>query len=215
MNEQKYVKKVVNNVKCGHKQRKKISSQLLAEIRSEVEAGRSLEDVLDSMGNAKEAVAEFNDNLSSEDIRKYKKERLIKILLIIAACIAILCVAVYCIMPKAKPLEKSDVFDKATVEQQISQVIELLNEEDYAMLRNLSTDKVKPSMTSDVIESAKKNICEDWGEFLNIGTIYASEIKQSGNYYAVGQVSVSYENVSVTYTITFDKDMRIAGLFMK
>lgn len=33
--------------------------------------------------------------------------------------------------------------------------------------------------------------------------------------YVVGQVTVNYENTNVTYTITFDEDLKLAGLYMK
>ena len=42
-----------------------------------------------------------------------------------------------------------------------------------------------------------------------------SEIRQRGQRYAVVQVAVMYENVEVTYTITFDENMKLAGLYMK
>ena len=42
-----------------------------------------------------------------------------------------------------------------------------------------------------------------------------SEIRQNGQRYVVVQVAVTYENVNVTYTITFDENMKLAGLYMK
>ncbi len=41
------------------------------------------------------------------------------------------------------------------------------------------------------------------------------EVLQRGKYFAVCQVTVTYENTSVTYTISFDESMKIAGLYMK
>ena len=50
---------------------------------------------------------------------------------------------------------------------------------------------------------------------MSFGTMYQAEIKQMGTTCIMTQVNVSYENVSVTYTITLDKDLRLMGLYMK
>ena len=42
-----------------------------------------------------------------------------------------------------------------------------------------------------------------------------AEITQMNRHFAVCQVNVSYENVSVVYTITFDENMNVAGLYFK
>ena len=42
-----------------------------------------------------------------------------------------------------------------------------------------------------------------------------AEVKQKGQLFAVTEMSVSYENTAVTYRISFDKDMRLAGLYLR
>ena len=42
-----------------------------------------------------------------------------------------------------------------------------------------------------------------------------AETKQKGNLYAVTQTTVEYENATVTYTISFDRNLKVAGLYMK
>ncbi len=44
---------------------------------------------------------------------------------------------------------------------------------------------------------------------------YISEVSQINQHYVIGQVTAAYENVSITYTITLDEDMKWAGLYMK
>ena len=41
------------------------------------------------------------------------------------------------------------------------------------------------------------------------------EIKQMGKRMVTSQVTVAYENLSATYTITLDRDLKLAGLYMK
>ncbi|MCF2641866.1 MAG: DUF3887 domain-containing protein [Lachnospiraceae bacterium] len=66
-----------------------------------------------------------------------------------------------------------------------------------------------------MIEDARRQVGSDWGEIQSFGDFYMSEIRQRGQRYAVVQVAVMYENVEVTYTITFDENMKLAGLYMK
>ena len=66
-----------------------------------------------------------------------------------------------------------------------------------------------------MIEDARGQVGSDWGEVQSFGNFYMSEIRQNGQRYAAVQVAVTYENVNVIYTITFDENMKLAGLYMK
>ena len=65
------------------------------------------------------------------------------------------------------------------------------------------------------MEEAKKTIGDDWGTFRNFGKTYMTEIRQNGQSFAMVQMNASYDNVSVTYTLTFDVEMKLAGIYMK
>lgn len=106
-------------------------------------------------------------------------------------------------------------FQKAVVEEQIETLITALNEEDYAYAQSISTEKLKPYMEKEEYEKAKTQVSDDWGDFVSMGTIYTGKATQKGKVYAVGQVAVSYENVAVTYNITFNDSMQLAGFFFK
>lgn len=41
------------------------------------------------------------------------------------------------------------------------------------------------------------------------------EMAQGNQHFAVGEVTVAYENVSVTYRLTYDEDMLLAGLYVR
>ena len=60
-----------------------------------------------------------------------------------------------------------------------------------------------------IIPEGKASISNDFGKFISYGKIYTAEQKQLGVTYAVVQMNLSYENVSVTYTISFDEDMKL------
>ena len=50
---------------------------------------------------------------------------------------------------------------------------------------------------------------------VSYGKIYSVESSQLGKTYAVVQMSVAYKNVSATYTLSFDEDMKLAGMYIK
>lgn len=108
-----------------------------------------------------------------------------------------------------------DTFQKAVVEEEIQTLIKALDEEDYDYAQSIATDKLKPYMEKEQYEKAKAQVSDDWGDFVSMGTIYTGKATQKGKEYAVGQVAVSYENVAVTYNITFDDSMQLAGFFFK
>lgn len=101
------------------------------------------------------------------------------------------------------------------VEEQVKQVITELDSNDFETLRAGVTEAVQNVLSLKIMEDVRAKIGDDWGEFRSFGNIYMSEIRQRGQLYAAAQTTASYENVSVTYTILFDEDMKLAGLYMK
>ena len=76
-------------------------------------------------------------------------------------------------------------------------------------------DQLKSVLTKTTMDSVKEDLSTDWGERTALGSIYSQEVTQKGRHYVICQVNASYENVSVTYTITFDEHMKLAGLYLK
>lgn len=58
-------------------------------------------------------------------------------------------------------------------------------------------------------------LSSDWGNFQSFGNYYMADVKQMGRQLGIIQMNASYENTSVTYTISFDKEMKLAGLYIK
>ena len=55
----------------------------------------------------------------------------------------------------------------------------------------------------------------DWGEPISMGNMYMAEIRERNRVYATAQVTVSYENVNVTYTISFNRQMELYGFYVR
>lgn len=113
-----------------------------------------------------------------------------------------------------------DIEDEAShsdiLEERTKEIICLIENRDYNTLADTyATEEMKQYLTDEYMDSARNAISEDWGEYQFTGTIYTQEIRENGVDYTVAQVVATYENVSVTYTITFDSEFMLAGLYMK
>ena len=82
-------------------------------------------------------------------------------------------------------------------------------------MAEIATSEMQPYLTEEKMEEAKKTIGDDWGTFRNFGKTYMTEIGQDGQSFAMVQMNASYDNVSVIYTLTFDAEMKLAGIYMK
>lgn len=217
MTAETYVKQIVKKVKCGRKRKQDIEKQLLYEIEERIGAGENLQDILSEMGTVEEIAAGFNEGMSEADQKRYRRNTLVKILVSIAVLLmALLAVAAW-YLPKVNNIGPGDgdVFKRADVEQKLVETITLLDEDDYESLQVVSTSQMANALTEDYMQAAKQQLSEEFGERISVGTIYMQEVRQMGQYLAVCQVTVAYENVSVMYTITFDEDMKLAGLYMR
>ena len=70
-------------------------------------------------------------------------------------------------------------------------------------------------LNAEEMEDAKSLLSDDWGERKLFGAVYMVELIQGNRHYAVGEMTVTYENVSTTYHLTYDQDMRLAGIYMR
>ena len=217
MTAETYVKQIVKKVKCEKKRKLDIEKQLLYEIEERTGAGEDLQDILTGMGTVEEIAAGFNEDMSEADQKRYRRNTLVKILASIAVILLALIAMAAWYLPKVNNIGPGDgdVFKRADVEQKLSEVITLLDEDDYESLQAVSTSQMSNALTKDYMSAAKQQLSEEFGVRISVGTIYMQEIRQMGQYLAVCQVTVTYENVSVMYTITFDEDMKLAGLYMR
>lgn len=215
MNADEYVKKIVKNIHCDKARKKDIKMQLLSEIEERVSAGEKLSDIISQMGSVNEVADNFNENISAAEKRKYKRRNVIKIVLPIVVIIAALIAFAAWLLPKPLDIESSTIFSKNEVDNSLMEVIDLLDNDNYLKLQKKATAQMKNVLEADSMKKIKAQMCDDFGNRTAIGTIYEQEILQQGKRFAVCQVNVSYENVSITYTITFDENMKLAGLYLK
>lgn len=213
MNAEKYVKEIVTRVKCTGAKRKEIGSQLLSDIAARREQGETLEEIMESMGQPQEIAEAFCQNLSDADKKAYRRSRIRKIIVDIVLMLIVVSILTWWMMPK--PAVLGDDPSQEEIEASVENVISLLNEDDFYGLQDIATDELKDKLTRETIDSVRQDISEDWGGMQSIGRVYAQGIKQKGDLIIVTQTDAIYENVSVVYTISFDENLRLGGLYIR
>lgn len=215
MNAGQYVNAIVEKIKCSGAKKKEIEKQLLFEINMRLDQGEKMEDVISQMGTVKEIADSFNENMSAEEKKRYSRNKVLKIVGFIALVLALMIFSLYWFLPKSYDIEKSKYFERAEVEAAMKETIELLDAGEYTILQERAIPKMKSVLNAEILESAKGSVYDDWGEFKRYDSIYVVELVEKNRHYAVGEVKVTYENISVTYRLTYDKDMKLSGLYMR
>lgn len=178
-------------------------------------SGEALEQIIEDMGTPKEIAEEFNQNLPKEERKAYTKTIVFRWIAIVIFVLLLLIAYVWWAIPKYSEFGSSGKFSQPVVEEKVKDVVDLLNQSDYVTLQEMSEDRMRAALTQETMEHAKAMVNDNWGSMQRIGTMYTAEFKQGGKLYAIAQVGVTYENVDVIYTISFDEDMKLAGVFMR
>ncbi len=216
MNQEKYIKAVLKRLKCGGKKKKEIQRDLESDISGALENGENLEDIMARMGSPASLAGEFNENFSKEEIMAFRRRKGFMIAGILTGVLVVILLLGFYALPKNYPMGKSGDFTEEEVTEQTKKVISFFNEEDYEAIQEMcASESMKQAMTEEKLLEVKKMFGEDWGAFVNYGNIYLGEVIQMGKTYAVVQINATYENTGITYTLMFDKEMRLCGFYMK
>lgn len=215
MDEKRYVNAVARKLKCGGKRKREIERQLLADIQARENQGERLEEIISRMGKAEEIADGFNENISAGEQRRYAKNKVLKIVIPIVLAVIFIGMAGFFMVPKTVDIEKSTVFHKEKVEAAMKQTVELMDAEEYAALQENAISKMQPLLNAEMRENMRRTLSDDWGERRQFGAVYLVELIQGNSHFAVGEMTVTYENVSVTYRLTYDEDMRLAGIYVR
>jgi predicted methyltransferase len=107
-------------------------------------------------------------------------------------------------------------FNEEDIKLLAQDVVSLLNAQDSESLRSLFTEQMNTAITDDVFVQIYAAI-EGGGKFEAIDniTVVGSTDKSTGEEFATAVVNGKYENQTFTYTITFNKQMQLAGLYYR
>lgn len=215
MTAEQYVRQVGKLLKCRSSRKKDVKKQILSEINSAVAAGENLEDVLTRMGIPWDYANRYNDSFDKAERKAAKRERTLTIWGVILLVIAVIIAGVYWNLPKWSDIGESTVFREEQVEAQAEEIIRFYSGNDFQAVTDRMNDDMKQVLNAATLQYTKSQMKEDFGELLALETVNVSEANQGGKLYAMIQVSVSYSNMNVTYTLTFDEDMMLAGFYVK
>lgn len=215
MDEKRYVKTVARKIRCNGKRKKEIERQLLTDIRMRENQGERLEEIIARMGAAEEIADGFNENIPAQEQKRYTRNKLLKIVVPVILTMLCLGLFVYWRFPKSVDIEQSKYFDKDRVEAAMRETVELLDAEDYAALQENAIPQMQTLLNAETRADMRNSLSDDWGERKQFGTVYMVELIQGNRHFAVGEVTVTYENVSVTYRLTYDENMRFAGIYVR
>ncbi len=215
MNERQYVDAVARKIKCDRKKKKEIKKQLLTDIHMRTEQGEGLEEILSRMGTPREIADGFNETISVEEQKRYTRNKVLMVAAPVIGVLLCLILAVYWIFPKSADISQSKYFNREQVEAAMKETVELLDEEDYDALQENAIPQMQTLLSAEKMGDAKRLLSDDWGERKLFGAVYMVELIQGNRHFAVGEMTVTYENVSATYRLTYDEDMRLAGIYMR
>jgi len=110
----------------------------------------------------------------------------------------------------------SEDYKEDEVKSAAENVITLVNNQDSEGLKAICTVQMRDALTDDVMKQIYEAIGEG-GTFEEVSNISVagSTDKTSGEEFAVAVVKAKYEIRSFTYTISFTKEMKLAGLYYK
>ena len=115
----------------------------------------------------------------------------------------------------AKPLPEG--FDADEIGTSAEEIVGLATMGDYASIIGYMRDDLKGSITADQLKEGWAPIYEKAGAFVSITktALSGASDQTTGEEFAVAQVLVKHESASLVYTLSFDKDMMLVGLYLK
>lgn len=215
MDQSRYLKLIGKRLKCGRAKKKEIMRQIGSDIAIAMEGGKSFEDVMAEMGSPAEAAGEFNENFSETEIRLGKRQKQFKVLGIAVCVLVVLAAGIFWLIPKSRLITGDSIFSEEEVTAKAKEIIALLDEDDIESLTPLMTEAMKDFLTKEMLREVKAMFAEDFGAFRSWGNAYIVEVEQAGQKGVVIEIVAVYENVTVTYQISFDQDMKFAGVYMR
>jgi len=131
----------------------------------------------------------------------------------VSALAAVLCFA---LLTGCIGQELSGDFNEEEVKKAAENVIMLINDQDSEGLRELSTVQMRAALTDDVLKQIYEAMSEG-GQFERVEdmSVAGTTDKSSGEEFAVVVARAKYEIKTFTFTISFTKQMKLAGLYYR
>jgi hypothetical protein len=107
----------------------------------------------------------------------------------------------------------ADSFDESTVQNDATTLIGAINEGSYELAYNTFSDEMKNALSLEDFTSTFSALVQSKGAFRDFRSADVSGAKQDGKDFASCIVISEYENGSLAFTVTYDTDEKVAGLY--
>lgn len=217
MEKEKYMKEIEKNLNCGKDKKAELCRELRSDIESAIESGEKWEAVEKRLGSPRELALELNGNLLPEDRRKSGRSSKKIIIIIAVAAVCIIGVAAYLFsrLPRSAAFGNSGMFEEEAVKAQVEAVIKLTETDNWdVILDTYGAEVMQTEAVRDSLTAAKQDL-GTLGAYQKITNQFLYELKVSGVTYAAVEAVALYEERSVTYTMLFDRDLKLEGFYMK
>lgn len=105
-------------------------------------------------------------------------------------------------------------YEEAEVQAAAENVIDLLNNQDAEGFSALMNETMKALLTEEVQAQIFEYVAQA-GTFQEISDLKMAGATENGVTFAAVVAKVKYANSTINYTISFDQDMKLAGLYLK
>lgn len=107
-------------------------------------------------------------------------------------------------------------YDKDAAAKQAEEVVTVINTRDYDAIYSMFHESLKSLISAAELEEAWEPYLEPAGAFVKINKIdTAGQLDENDDPYIVAAASCKYENKTYVYTIIFDTDLNVTGLYLK
>lgn len=108
-------------------------------------------------------------------------------------------------------------FDEDQLTNQSKQIIEHLQDEQYAEVLDLMREDVREMLPKETLQDVAETKYSAVGTFVKYTQVAITDTKdpKTSEVYAVVIIVVEYTEGKGTYTLTFDKDLSCVGLYIK
>lgn len=111
----------------------------------------------------------------------------------------------------------SDSFDKDQVISRSKEIVQTINTLDYDSIVSLLREDLQNQLTAAELETAWGKQLTKAGAFEDFkqATVVGTKSQTTDEDYAVAVLVCKYENSTLTYTMSFDTQLDLVGLYMK
>ncbi len=196
--------------------RAQVVKEVRALIREKEEGGEAWTEIVAGLGSPQELAKAYGEQASPEDRRRAAAQRRWSVAAYVLAALALVAALGYWGMPKTYSPGKSGYFSSAELGQKSRQVVEWLEQGDFASLQGLYDERMAAVFNADVWARARGQVLTEEQRLEDFGREAMAEVLQSGKWWGIVELEAAYTGgKTVVYRLSFDVQGRLGGLYLR